>query len=375
MLLKRTNPAAWDKLCSLMDHNEDRSISTPYLHIIYTISTHYLHHIYTLFTPYLHRFGYTYTEEGDLQASDSQENVKKLRTARRRTKLNIDPRRRPAAASPAASAVTEAAPVQPPVTINIGGENIVIPDFGLTPAPPRAARPAPPQQRPSSAPAQDQGRGAGSRRRNRNHNKHNRNNTNRKGHKKNSSDFNKTKVLKLFQANKLSNSARSRKKLNRKQVTTTTTTTATKTTTTTTTAAKTTTSSTAETIINTILDSFSSLQASVTEAAVFTSFPTIAPRTPPARSTAARATRRPPVSTVFTTVTRRPVSTQSTTVPRKPVSRSTKSTTRVTAASPAHAQCPESLGACVDSCVPLEDIYAYSACVVECGERCPLVLV
>ena len=334
----------------------------------------WLHTIYTLSTHYLHRFGYTYTEEGDLQASDSQENVKKLRTARRRTKLNIDPRRRPGAASPAASGVTEAAPVQAPVTINIGGENIVIPDFGLTPAPPQPARPAPPQERPSSAQNQDQGRGAGSRRRNRNHNKkHNRNNLHRKGHQKNSSDFNKTKVLKLFQANKLSNSARSRKKINRKQVTTTSTATTT-TTTTTTTAAKTTTSSTAETIINTILDSFSSLQASVTEAAVFTSFPTIAPRTPPARSTAARATRRPPVSTVFTTVTRRPVSTQSTTVARRPVSRSTKSP-QVTTASPAHAQCPESLGACVDSCVPLEDIYAYSACVVECGERCPLVLV
>ena len=56
MLLKRTNPAAWDKLCSLMDHNEDRSISTPYLHHIYTISTYYLHIIYSLPTQYLHRF-------------------------------------------------------------------------------------------------------------------------------------------------------------------------------------------------------------------------------------------------------------------------------------------------------------------------------
>ena len=53
-------------------------------------------------------------------------------------------------------------------------------------------------------------------------------------------------------------------------------------------------------------------------------------------------------------------------------------------------ECPESLEKCVDTCVPLEvvcccgetalkhcpqDIYAYSACVVECGERCPVVLV
>merc|ERR1712128_93452 len=32
--------------------------------------------------------------------------------------------------------------------------------------------------------------------------------------------------------------------------------------------------------------------------------------------------------------------------------------------------CPGTLEECVDTCVPLEDIYAYSACVVECGERC-----
>jgi len=32
--------------------------------------------------------------------------------------------------------------------------------------------------------------------------------------------------------------------------------------------------------------------------------------------------------------------------------------------------CPGTLEECVDICVPLEDIYAYSACVVECGERC-----
>jgi len=36
----------------------------------------------------------------------------------------------------------------------------------------------------------------------------------------------------------------------------------------------------------------------------------------------------------------------------------------------ANSLCPGSLEDCVDTCVPLEDIYAYSACVVECGERC-----
>jgi len=33
-------------------------------------------------------------------------------------------------------------------------------------------------------------------------------------------------------------------------------------------------------------------------------------------------------------------------------------------------RCPGTLETCVDSCVPLEDIYAYSGCVVECGDRC-----
>jgi len=32
--------------------------------------------------------------------------------------------------------------------------------------------------------------------------------------------------------------------------------------------------------------------------------------------------------------------------------------------------CPTSLEACVTACVPLEDVYLYSACVVACGKRC-----
>jgi len=32
--------------------------------------------------------------------------------------------------------------------------------------------------------------------------------------------------------------------------------------------------------------------------------------------------------------------------------------------------CPGNLEGCVTACIPLEDVYVYSACVVECGKRC-----
>merc|ERR1711990_1150770 len=32
--------------------------------------------------------------------------------------------------------------------------------------------------------------------------------------------------------------------------------------------------------------------------------------------------------------------------------------------------CPSNLEGCVTACIPLEDVYVYSACVVECGKRC-----
>ena len=32
--------------------------------------------------------------------------------------------------------------------------------------------------------------------------------------------------------------------------------------------------------------------------------------------------------------------------------------------------CPGSLDQCIEACVPLQDIYVYSLCVVECGKRC-----
>ena len=39
-------------------------------------------------------------------------------------------------------------------------------------------------------------------------------------------------------------------------------------------------------------------------------------------------------------------------------------------AEPELGECPGSLEGCVTACIPLEDVYVYSACVVECGKRC-----
>ena len=33
-------------------------------------------------------------------------------------------------------------------------------------------------------------------------------------------------------------------------------------------------------------------------------------------------------------------------------------------------KCNQNLESCVTSCVPLEDVYAYSLCVVECAQNC-----
>ena len=32
--------------------------------------------------------------------------------------------------------------------------------------------------------------------------------------------------------------------------------------------------------------------------------------------------------------------------------------------------CQEGLEGCVDSCADVDDVYAYSSCVVECGDAC-----
>ena len=34
------------------------------------------------------------------------------------------------------------------------------------------------------------------------------------------------------------------------------------------------------------------------------------------------------------------------------------------------AKCADNLESCVTGCVPLEDVYAYSLCVVECAQKC-----
>jgi len=57
-------------------------------------------------------------------------------------------------------------------------------------------------------------------------------------------------------------------------------------------------------------------------------------------------------TTLSTTRTDSPLTTVRTTIQRK------------------EGECPGTLEICVDACIPLQDIYAYSACVVECGERC-----
>jgi len=68
-------------------------------------------------------------------------------------------------------------------------------------------------------------------------------------------------------------------------------------------------------------------------------------------------------------VTRNPSQVQRSKAPKRPPPRSNIPNPR-DPQSDGTGICPGSLEACVDTCVPLEDIYAYSSCVVECGERC-----
>ena len=52
------------------------------------------------------------------------------------------------------------------------------------------------------------------------------------------------------------------------------------------------------------------------------------------------------------------------------VLKSTTAPTKLLDTSPKKSACPDSLEACVDGCVDLDDVYAYSACVVACGDSC-----
>jgi len=333
------------------------------------------------------RFGYTFTDsESDLLTSESrtseetQEVVKMTR--RRRPRINIDPRRRPQGAKVRAnqrplsrshdhSEVTQR-PTSAPVTIRIGGESIVIPDFDLGPrieATTRATR-QPPIKKTGK-------KSRGHNKRNRNNRRKNKQNNSGQSQLRNSS---KTKVLKLFGANSIKqSSSQTRHKSD---------TTSTATSRPTTLPATSPISSTSSTLINTILDSFSTLQRTVTEATVFPSFTTVRPRSTRGRGT---TSERPGATLTVerTTQKQRPRERLGTTLtverttqrPRLETTLTAERTTQRPWKRPEEQPliheriCPESLGKCVDACVPLQDIYAYSACVVECGERCPVVLV
>jgi len=284
------------------------------------------------------RFGYSFADlETDLLTSESrtseEESKEAVKTIRRRPRINIDPRRK--SKNNRGVSVTESPKSGPPVTIKIGGESIVIPDFDIRP---QTTTTSPPPTKKLESRQKASARPRGQKKRNKNNRRKNKPSNNRP------SRLNKTKVLKLFGASSINkSSSRSRKK---------TTTTSNVTVRPTSLAPS---SSTSSTLINTItiLDSFSTLQRTVTETSVFQSFTTVRPRTPPSRSNRGRGTTSERPGTT------QPVQRPLTTLPSAQQEKI----------------CPESLGKCVDACVPLQDIYAYSACVVECGERCPVVLV
>ena len=262
------------------------------------------------------RFGYTFTDsETDLMTSESkiseEESQEAVKMIRRRPRINIDPRRRKQ--KNLGVTVTESPKSVSPVTIKIGGESIVIPDFDIRPetttTSPSPIQKPEPRQNVSTRPR-------GHKKRTKNNRRKNKTNNNRP------SRPNKTKVLKLFGASNVKkSSSRSRKKTTPTSKVTSRPTTLPPS------------SSTSSTLINTILDSFSTLQRTVTESetTVFQSFTTVRPRTPPPRSTRGRGTtsERPGTST--------PVQGRLTT--------SVPSQDKI---------CPESLGKCVDACVPLQ---------------------
>ena len=261
------------------------------------------------------RFGYSFTDsETDLLTSESrtseEESQEAVKTIRRRPRINIDPRRK--TKNNRGVSVTESPKSGPPVTIKIGGESIVIPDFDIRP---QTTTTSPPPTKKLVFRQNVSARPRGQKKRNKNNRRKNKPSNNRP------SRPNKTKVLKLFGASSINkSSSRSRKK---------TTTTSNVTLRPTSVAPS---SSTSSTLINTILDSFSTLQRTVTETSVFQSFTTVRPRTPPSRSTRGRGTtsERPE--------TTQPVQRPLTTFPSAEQEKI----------------CPESLGKCVDACVPLQ---------------------
>lgn len=291
------------------------------------------------------RFGYTFSKDRDLSTSESrnlESSLTKQRTRigneeigrRRVPRLRIDPRRR--------KNVSQEQVTENPVTIKIGGVPIVIPDFDLTPVTTK------PQDKTRKVETTLKKPESVSKRR------RNRFQTKRK--KINPKDKNRTITLapaKLPTAKPrpttllgVSSRARQASKIS------------------------TTSRPVSRPLSNTLsstLTSFDSLQQTVQN-----SFN--------------------PISTIFTTLTLKRVTTTTTTTtafvphttnrPRNPHKGrgGKKEDAQPIPATPTTVkykikECPESLEKCVDTCVPLEDIYAYSACVVECGERCPVVLI
>jgi len=320
------------------------------------------------------RFGYTFGRDKDLSTSESKNlpnSVVQKRTRigdeeigrRRVPRLRIDPRRRKHEEEHVAAS-------EDPVTIKIGGVPIVIPDFDLTPA--KAENTL---RRPESNKK---------RRRNRFQTKRKNNSRNKNRttitfkaatptitETKSSSRLTTTTTLVTRSRPTTTTSPASRSRL----TTTTTPVTRSRSTTTTSPASRPAT----DTFLTT-LTSFDSLQETVAKASstpvkfssLFTtlSFPSLSTSLPPvARTTSTTERPKHLQRGRITKKHRQPTQTPAPASTSRNLFTSSKTTERYQ-----NKECPESLEKCVDACVPLQDIYAYSACVVECGERCPVVL-
>ena len=306
------------------------------------------------------RFGYTFNEASRSENVVESSTENKVGTTRRRSRINIDPRRRQhSSTSSLTPSATESAftSTSAPVTIKIGGVSIVIPDFDLPPRETKTKEVQEPRKDGSQRIENSLNRPKINKKRNRKKPK----NQNQKTFNRQS---NKTKILKLFHANNIKRkpSARSRSK---PRITTTTVTTTTE----------------PSIIVNTILDSFDTLQKSVTNSVAstisssatsspFQIFTTTKPttqnrnkgrqsfstfsRSSTTRSQELSTTPQPPSSELSTrkgTTLHRvpPTSTLSTPAALKEIPKVSKKESKNVIK-----VCPESLGACVDACVPLQ---------------------
>merc|ERR1712076_250039 len=336
------------------------------------------------------RFGYTFGRDRDLSTSESknlQNSLTQKRTrvgneeiSRRRVpRVRIDPRRRKNEEKQVPVAEAE-----DPVTIKIGGVPIVIPDFDLNPA--KAGGQNKLVESTLKRPESDK-----KRRRNRFQTKRKNNSRN-----KNRTTISFKAATPTIAETKSSSRLTTTTSPASRPRPTTTTSPATRSrlsttappasrprpTSTTSPASRprlsTTTTPASKPVTNTLfttLTSFDSLQQTVENAAsppvkfstLFTtlSLTGITPTQPPVpRTTITTRTERGRITKKHRQTTQTPSASTS-----RNVFPSTNTTERYQ-----NKECPESLEKCVDACVPLQDIYAYSACVVECGERCPVVL-